>query len=176
MLNRKTGTDINKETQFAEMVKRFSVQIYWHIRRIVVVHADAEDIVQETFLKAYQNFDKLRKQDSARAWLLTIATNESMRFLGRNRPEACPIDDATAELLTLHADSYIDYEDSVAVNFQKAMARLPRNQRLAFSLRYYDELNYEEIGKVLDCSANSAKVNYHLAKDRIIKYLNEHDQ
>lgn len=176
MFNRRTGTDKSKDTLFAEMVNRFSVQVYWHIRRIVIVHADAEDIVQETFLKAFQNIDKLRQQESAKAWLLTIATNESLRFLGRNRPEACSIDDATSELLSIHADSYIDYDDTLAINFQKAIARLPRNQRLAFSLRYYDELSYEEIGNVIDCSPSSARVNYHMAKERIIKYLNEHDQ
>ena len=158
-----------------QLVSRFSEPIYWHVRRMVVSHADAQDVVQETFLKIFKSSADLRDDDSLKSWVYRIATNEALRHLRKNSLESYPIDDAPAGLLELRADEYTDYSDLEAVKLQKAINSLPEKQRVAFNLRYYDELSYEEIAEITGSTPASAKVSYHIAKNRVINFMNNHD-
>ena len=142
---------------------------------MVVSHADAQDVVQETFLKIFKSSADLRDDDSLKSWVYRIATNEALRHLRKNSLESYPIDDAPADLLELRADEYTDYSDLEAVKLQKAINSLPEKQRVAFNLRYYDELSYEEIAEITGSTPASAKVSYHIAKNRVINFMNNHD-
>lgn len=165
----------NPEKGFRELVSRFSEPIYWHVRRLVVSHADAQDVVQETFLKIFKSAADLRDGSSLKAWVYRIATNEAIRHLRQKLPQSCPLEDAGTDLLTMMADEYTDYSDLEAVKLQKAINTLPEKQRVAFNLRYYDELSYDEIAEITGSTPASVKVSYHLAKNRIINFMNNHD-
>lgn len=162
----------NPEKGFRMLVSRFSEPIYWHVRRLVVSHADAQDVVQETFLKIFKACADLREESSLQAWVYRIATNEALRYLRKNIPASCSLDEASADIMALKADEYTDYSDLEAVKLQKAINTLPEKQRVVFNLRYYDELDYEEIARITDSTPANVKVNYHLAKNKIITFMN----
>ena len=116
------------------------------------------------------------QRNPLKAWLFRIATNEALRLLGRDKNATMlSLDDVTADMLSTKADAYCDSGDEIAARLQKAILHLPAKQQLAFNLRYYDELSYEEIAEVAGSSASSAKTNYHLAKEKIIDYMNKND-
>lgn len=163
------------EQGFRLLMGKYAEPVYWHIRRLVVAHADAEDAAQEAFIRIYRSFAAHDKSRSLKAWIYRIATNEALRLIER-RKKAQPsvdIDDAKAALP--FADEYVDYSDLEAVRLQKAILSLPRKQQLAFSLRYYDELDYSEIAAATGSSTVAAKMNYHLAKQKIVRYMNQND-
>lgn len=165
----------NPEKGFRLLMSRFKEPVYWHIRRIVVSHYDAQDASQETFLRVYRSFDDLRNKDSLTAWIYRIATNEALRLLRLRTPDTTPIDSSGEDVVSLRADEYFDYSDLEAVRLQKAINTLPPRQKLAFTLRYYDELNYNEIAEVMDSTVANAKMSYHIAKNKIIDYMNSND-
>lgn len=160
------------EKGFRLLMANYKEPVYWHIRRLVVSHDDAQDVAQETFVRVFRSFSQYGEDNSLRAWILRIATNEALRWLGRQKNATMlSLDDATGDMLCLKADNYYDSSDTMAAQLQKAILRLPAKQQLAFNLRYYDELSYEEIATVTGSSAASAKTNYHLAKEKIVKYM-----
>lgn len=162
----------NPEKGFRLLMANYKEPVYWHIRRLVVSHDDAQDVAQETFVRVFRSFSQYGEDNSLRAWILRIATNEALRWLGRQKNATMlSLDDATGDMLCLKADNYYDSSDTMAAQLQKAILRLPAKQQLAFNLRYYDELSYEEIATVTGSSAASAKTNYHLAKEKIVKYM-----
>lgn len=163
------------EEGFRLLVSRYSEPIYWHVRRLVVNHDDAQDVVQETFIKIFRSAESLRDESSLTAWVYRIATNEAMRHLQRNRVKGTSLDEAGAYLMSLKADEYTDYSDLESFRLQKAINSLPPKQRATFNMRYYDELTYEEIAEATGSTPANVKVNYHLAKNRIINYMNSHD-
>ena len=137
---------------FKMLMDNFQVPIYNYIRRLVVSHED---------------------ESSLSTWIYRIATNESLRLLNtRKDEEAIPAEEVQEELIgKLKASDYIDYENELAVKFQEAILSLPEKQRLIFNLRYYDELDYEEISRILDSKVDTLKVNYHYAKEKIKEYI-----
>ena len=160
---------------FALLVKRYTEPIYWHIRRMVVSHDDAQDAMQETFIRIYRsvrNYDEIR---SLSAWIYKIATHEALRIIGQRKQDEVSADDRMALLDERAADSYIEYSDAEAVRLQRAILTLPDKQQLAFNLRYYDNMSFAEIADVTDSTPASAKTNYHIAKEKIIRYMNNHD-
>ena len=158
---------------FKMLMDNFQVPIYNYIRRLVVSHEDAEDVLQEVFIRVYRNLDQFRGESSLSTWIYRIATNESLRLLNtRKDEEAIPTEEVQEELIgKLKASDYIDYENELAVKFQEAILSLPEKQRLIFNLRYYDELDYEEISRILDSKVDTLKVNYHYAKEKIKEYI-----
>lgn len=163
----------NPEKGFRMLMSRFKEPIYWHIRRIVILHADAQDATQETFIRIYKSISSLRSKDSLSAWVYRIATNEAIRLMQLKTPDTSPVDES--ELANICADEYFDYSDLEAVRLQNAINSLPPRQKLAFTLRYYDDLDYTEIAKVMDSTASNAKMSYHLAKNKIIDFMNSND-
>ena len=163
----------NPEQGFRELMSMFKEPVYWHIRRLVARHEDAQDAAQETFVRIYRSLDQYSGERSFSAWIYRIATNEALRVIERNNRRAFQtLDETTADFT---AEAYIDYTDVEAVKLQRAIHTLPTKQQVAFNLRYYDEMSYEEIADVTGSTASAVKSNYHLAKERIVEYLRSND-
>lgn len=162
----------NRERGFRLMMQKYKHPIYWHVRRLVVAHDDAQDATQEAFIRASRSFDKFRDDNSFRGWLFRIATNEALRLIEARRQGHVSLEEDENGVNRMAADNYVDYTDLEAVKLQKAILSLPAKQQAAFNLRYYDELSYEEIAEAIASTASAAKANYHVAKEKIIKYMN----
>lgn len=164
------------ESGFKELMHRFEEPVYWHIRRLVVSHDNAQDASQETFIRIFRSLSQFKAESSLSAWIYKIATHEALRLLSKQKEERLAPEEQSAAAARLIADEYVDYSDLEAVRLQQAIQSLPTKQKIVFTLRYYDELDYEDIAKVAECSPASAKANYHIAKETIIKYMNNHDK
>ena len=166
----------NAERGFRLLMAKYKEPIYWHIRRLVVNHADAQDATQDTFVRIFRSFEQYSGEGSFQAWIFRIATNEALRLLGRNQGKTMlSLEDNVTATLTMRADDYYDYSNVEAVKLQKAILALPAKQQLAFNLRYYDDLSYKEIAVVTDSTEATVKANYHFAKEKIIKYMNSNE-
>ena len=159
------------EKGFRLLMATYKEPLYGHIRRLVVSHDDAQDAAQETLIRIFRSFGQYSEENSLRAWLFRIATNEALRLIERRREDSMPIE----KVFDIQADSYINYSDLEAVRLQKAILTLPPKQQLAFNLRYYDEMDYEEIAQIADTTAASVKASYHVAKEKTIKYMTNND-
>ena len=166
----------NTEKGFRLLMAKYKEPVYWHIRRLVVIHTDAQDATQDTFLRIFRSFSQYSGEGSFRAWIFRIATNEALRLLGRNQGKATlSLDEVPLVALTMAADSYFDFGNTEAIKLQKAITTLPAKQQLAFNLHYYDEMSYREIAEATGSTEATVKVNYHFAKEKIIKYMNSND-
>ncbi|MBO4891554.1 MAG: RNA polymerase sigma factor [Prevotella sp.] len=163
----------NAEEGFRLLMAKYKEPVYWHIRRLVVSHDDAQDATQDTFLRIFRSFSQYSGEGSFKAWIFRIATNEALRLLGRNQGNTTlSLDDTPQVTLTMKADEYFDYGNAEAIKLQEAITALPAKQQLAFNLRYYDDLSYKEIAAVTGSTEATVKANYHFAKEKIIKYMN----
>jgi len=159
--------------RYESLVREYSQPLYWHIRRMVVCHEDAQDILQETLTSMFLHLWQLKDPSKAKAWLYTVATNKAKRFL-RKKAREYDSGDLSGYLLENLADgSYVDYDKAAAIDLHKAILKLPAMQQLVFNLRFFDEMEYEEISKVTGSSLTSIRVNYHLAKKKVSQYINE---
>ena len=163
-----------REEGFRLLMKLHGRAIYWHIRRIVVGHDDAEDVLQETCLKVLKSIHSYRGDGSLATWLYSIATNEALQHLRRQTHLFQHIDALSDSLVEkLQAEAPLDGNE-LEILFQKALLTLPTQQRIAFNLRYYDEMSYEEIAAITGKTVQSLKTNYHYATQKIKNYINEH--
>lgn len=169
MIFRKSKSHIER------LIERYHRPLYWHIRRMVVGHEDAEDVLQETFIQIHTHIGELQKAESERVWVYRIATNEALMWL-RGKHEFVSMDDEDVSPLigTLMTDAYADIGDKLVLLFQEAVLTLPTMQRTVFNLRYYDELPYDEIAEITGSSVGAAKTNYHFAKEKISNYILAH--
>lgn len=165
------------DSGFRLLMKCYGGPLYWHIRRMVVVHDDANDVLQEALVRVFSHFSKYDGRNSFRAWIYSIATREALRHLGRRQGKTIlSLDDMTAiETAGMEQQEYFDNSDAIVAKLQKAILLLPAKQQLAFNLRYYDELPYSEIAEITGTSAASMKANYHVAKEKIVEYMNNND-
>lgn len=166
-----TAIQKNQESGFRLLLARYKEPVYWHIRRLVVAHADAQDVAQETFIRVFRSIGQLKKDASLAAWIYRIATNEALRFISSRKECRVNMDDAGDEFFDVMADEHVDYSDLESVWLQKAILALPPKQQVTFNLRYYDDLSYSEIAEIIGSTPDSAKANYHIAKEKIIDYL-----
>ncbi|MDR3118276.1 MAG: RNA polymerase sigma factor [Mediterranea sp.] len=169
----------DKETRhvgFEKIVREYSEQLYWQIRRMVLSHDDANDLLQNTFVKAWVNIDYFRADAKLSTWLYRIALNECLTFLSKQRAMgAVSIDDPEAVVIhKLESDPYFS-GDRVQLLLQKALLSLPEKQRMVFNLKYYQEMKYEEISAILGTSVGALKASYHHAVKKIEKYLDGAD-
>ena len=175
MMNEERISEIyaaDPERGFRMIVEKFQSPMYWHIRRMVISHEDAEDVLQETFIRIFRAMDDFRQESSLTTWVYRIATNECIRFLNRKKEQAVSTEEVHDELMSkLMASEYVDYDNAMEVKFQQAILSLPEKQRLVFNLRYYDELKYEEISRITDTKVETLKSNYHFAKEKIKEYM-----
>ncbi len=160
---------------FGHIVTAYSEQLYWQIRRLVLSHEDTNDILQNTFIKAWTNIDYFRGEAKMSTWLYRIALNESLTFLNKQRANTqLSIDDANAEMIhTLETDIYFDGDETQKV-FLKAVHTLPEKQQMVFNLKYFKEMKYEEISEILGTSVGALKASYHHAVKKIESFLKEH--
>ena len=166
----------NPKTGFRLLMASYMKPVYWHIRRLVVAHADAQDAMQETFVRVFRSFSQYNEKQSLTAWIFRIASNEALRLLGKRKGKTeLSLDDTSKDLFDLKADAYVDYSEAEAVKLQKAILSLPAKQQIAFNLRYYDDLSYEDIALVTGSTEANVKANYHYAKEKIVNYLKTND-
>lgn len=161
---------------FGEVIARYSEQLYWQIRRMVVNHDDANDLLQNTFMKAWQSIENFRGDAKLSTWLHKIAINESLTFIERERKRNhLSLDDEESHIIdAIEADEWTD-GDELTEMLRKAIASLPDKQRLVFNMRYYDEMKYEQISEILGTSVGALKASYHLAVKKIEKKILESD-
>ena len=165
----------NPESGIRMVMRKYGEPVYWHARRLLVSHDDAQDAVQETFIKVYRSFHSLKEAKALRSWIYRIATNEALRFIERNKTPRLlteSIDDSATDIAAV---DYTDYTDLEAVKLQKAILSLPPKQQATFNMRYYDEMEYPQIAEAMETTVSTVKVNYHLAKEKIIRYMNSND-
>jgi RNA polymerase sigma-70 factor (ECF subfamily) len=160
-----------KDTGFTLLMNKYKEKVYWHIRRIVVSHHDAQDVLQETFINVYRHIEKFEAKSSVYTWLYRIAVNESIRLLNSKKIDTSSYEEMSRYLTETLKESAPESGDKILLKFQEAVLRLPEKQRLVFNLRYYDELPYDEISKILGSSVNALKTNYHLAVEKVKKFL-----
>lgn len=159
---------------FTEVIRRYSEPLYWLIRRMVNSHDDANDLLQNTFMKAWQALENFRGDAKLSTWLYKIAVNESVTHLDRERRRAgISLDDEASALAhTIEADEWID-GDALSLKLRKAIATLPEKQRLVFNMKYFDEMKYEQMSEILGTSVGALKASYHLAVKKIEQYLQD---
>ena len=163
--------DTEKNKLFTELVAQYSEKLYWTIRRIVLNHDDANDVMQNVFVKAWNNLDQFEERSKPSTWLYRIAINESLDFLRRKRDFVAYDSDLTDGVGSrLVADEYFD-GDATQAALQEAIETLPDVQRVVFNLRYYEEMKYSEMSSLLNTSEGSLKASYHIAVKKIYNHL-----
>lgn len=160
---------------FELVVRQYSEQLYWQVRRIVLTHEDANDVMQNVMLKAWTNLNTFRKDSKLSTWLYRIAVNESLDFIRRQKNTSTVSADNTSGIAnTLLADDYFDGDETEA-QLQEAIAKLPDVQRTVFNLRYYEEMKYSEISEILNTTEGALKASYHIAVKKIAEFFHERD-
>ena len=160
----------NAVEAFDHLIEQYGDRLYWHIRRVVVNHEDAEDVLQETFAKAYTSIADFRgdSESSLTAWLYRIATNVAINVLRRRKKWAlASLDSVRGDLLATFEHEIDPSADEIVVRLQKAILALPTKQRLVFNMRYYDELSFEQISQATGDSVSTLKTNYHYAVKKV---------
>ncbi|AKK72506.1 RNA polymerase sigma factor [Chryseobacterium sp. P1-3] len=155
------------------LMDAYQSRLYWHIRRIIVDGDLAQDTLQETFIKAYQNFHQFKNDSQLYTWLYRIATNEALQQVNKMKKMKKTDEDAEYHMQNLVADNTERDAEEIQILLQNAIQSLPEKQKLVFMMRYYDDLPYEEISKIVDMSVGTLKTNYHYAKQKIEDYIKE---
>ena len=167
-------TEGKREMAFNILVKTYQERLYWHIRRIVMNHDDADDIMQNVFIKVWKNVEGFREDSTLYTWLFRIATNESLSFLQKQRKQSVfsmnEISDHLVE--SLESDKYFDGDD-LQKKLQMAVIQLPEKQRLVFNMKYFEEMKYEEISVILQTSVGALKASFHHAVKKIEEYFDK---
>jgi len=165
----------NKSTldrAFRVLMTEYKQRLYWHIRKIVVIHEDADDVLQNTFIKVYRNINSFKGESKLYSWLYRIATNESITLINkRAKHQQIESEELQQQLVNnLQADVYFE-GDEIQWKLQKAIAQLPQKQQLVFNMKYFDNMKYQDISEILETSVGGLKANYHHAVKKIEKYL-----
>jgi RNA polymerase sigma-70 factor (ECF subfamily) len=164
-----------KERAFTAIIRKYQEKLYWHIRRMVVEHEDTNDVLQNVFIRVWNGLENFREDSQLYTWLYRIATNECLSYLEQQkRKSALPLDETESGLSNkVVADKYFD-PNKLEWKLQLAIQQLPDKQRVVFTLRYYDEMPYEEMSRVLDTSEGALKASYHHAVKKIEDYILNH--
>ena len=162
-----------KEEGFKMLMLKYQQRLYWQIRRMVIIHEDADDVLQNAFIKVWNNLDNFQQQSQLFTWLYRIAANESLTFLNqKKRKMTDPLEGQNYWVEQLTADQYFD-GDEIQKKLQAAIASLPARQKQVFLMRYYDELSYEEISRTLGTTVGALKASYHFAVKKIESFLTD---
>ncbi len=161
-----------REQSFTILIRRYQERLYWHIRRMVIDHEDANDILQNVFVKVWKSLDSFREDSQLYTWLYRIATNESITFLkSKKKRFFLPIENVTTELKNKLTTQGNFSENKAELKLQQAILSLPEKQRTVFNLRYYDEMPYEEMSEVLGTSVGALKASFHFAVKKVEEFL-----
>ena len=175
MISDKEMTDMIADARtrregFEALVRQYSEPLYWKIRHIVITHEDADDVLQNAFLKIWKSLDSFQGKSSLSTWLYRIAINESLDFLRKQKTASSSADEDMSVANKLLADEYFDGDEMQAL-LQEAVAQLPDVQKTVFTMKYYDEMKYSEISSVLHTTEGALKASYHLAVKKITEYF-----
>ncbi|MBP3227846.1 MAG: RNA polymerase sigma factor [Bacteroidaceae bacterium] len=169
-LNSRLIDPATRRAAFEETVRLYGPRLYRHIRSMVLSHDDTDDVLQDTFMKAWAALDQFKGEAKVSTWLYRIATNESLSFLARQRSSVA-LDDTDVER-TLQSDPYFD-GDELQLKLQTAIAALPEKQRLVFNMKYYEQMKYEDMSEILGTSVGALKASYHIAVKKIESFFKE---
>ncbi|CAM1347308.1 RNA polymerase sigma factor [Tenacibaculum insulae] len=161
-----------KETAFKQLLSLYKERLYWHVRKIVVSHDDADDVLQNTFIKIFKNIDNFKKDSKLYSWMYRIATNEAITFINKRAKEKnIDITEYQQQLVSnLDSDNWFT-GDEIQLILQKAIATLPQKQQLVFNMKYFDEMKYQQISEVLETSVGALKASYHIAVKKIEQFI-----
>jgi len=162
-----------KDKGFLLLMDRFKEPMYWHIRRLVISHVDAQDILQETFINVYRFSAKFKGESKLSTWIYRIATNECIKHFRKNsKKKNSGI--ITEKLIEELSGNDSENSEAIVMKFEKAIQSLPEKQRIIFNMRYYDELSYDVISEVLNSKVVTVKTNFHYASQKVKQYLSDH--
>jgi len=163
-----------KERAFSKLVAKYQEKLYWHIRRMVSIHDDADDVLQNVFIKIWKNLEKFQENSKLYTWMYRIATNEALTFINkRKRKATTPLETDDYNLgAMLSADPYFE-GDEIQIQLEEAIDTLPDKQKLVFKLRYYEEMKYDEMSELVGTSVGALKASYHHAVKKIESFLSE---
>src|SRR5690606_22824626 len=170
----KFADERTREEAFGLLLEKYQQKIYWHVRRMVIDHDDADDVTQDIFVKVWRNLDKFREDSQLYTWLYRIATNECITFLNKKKKQNnVSLDDENSTYLaeTLSVSQYFD-GDKAQMKLQLALLTLPEKQRLVFNMKYFEDLKYDEISEIVGTSVGALKASYHLAVKKIEHFFN----
>ena len=157
---------------FRYLVKEYSKPIYWHIRKIVLIHDDADDVTQNVFIKVFQNLASFKGDSSLKTWIYRIATNESINFLNSAaQKKNVNSEDLAIQLSSQLPDDNFFEGNEIQLKLQQAIATLPEKQRIVFTMKYFDDMKYEQISEILETSVGALKASYHHASKKIEEFL-----
>ncbi|MGJ8760952.1 MULTISPECIES: RNA polymerase sigma factor [unclassified Polaribacter] len=161
-----------KDKAFRELITLYKERLYWHIRKIVISHDDADDVLQNTFIKVFKNIDKFNQESKLFSWMYRIATNESITFINkRAKKRSLDITDYQQELASTLASDDFYTGDEIQIILQKAVATLPQKQQLVFNMKYFDEIKYDQMSEILETSVGALKASYFHAVKKIELYI-----
>lgn len=165
-----------RDLAFHRLVKLYQERLYWHIRKILLNHEDTDDVLQNTFIKVWKSIGNFREESTLYTWLYRIATNESITFLNsKKRRNLLPLNDVSDYLMeNLTSDPYFE-GDKLQMILQQAILKLPEKQRIVFNMKYFDEMKYEDMSKILDTSVGALKASYHHATKKIEEFIKNSD-
>ncbi|MCW3117758.1 MAG: polymerase, sigma-24 subunit, subfamily [Chitinophagaceae bacterium] len=166
---------VTKEKAFTSILKKYQEKLYWHVRRMVIEHEDANDVLQNVFIRVWNGLENFREDSQLYTWLYRIATNETLTFLEQKKKRTfVSLSDVESGLSNkIMADKDFD-GNKLEWKLQLGIQQLPEKQRIVFQLRYYDEMPYEEMSRVLDTSEGALKASYHHAVKKIEDYIKNH--
>lgn len=154
------------------LVRTYQQRVYWHVRKMVIDHDDADDVTQDVFIKVNNAIDKFREDSQLFTWIYRIATNECLTFLNKKRRRFfIPIEDISGELISKIDSSPDITGDEIQKKLQKALLKLPDKQRLVFNMKYFDDMPYEQIAEITNTSVGALKASFHHAVKKIEDFL-----
>lgn len=170
-------TEADKETAFRELVSQYKERLYWQIRNMVLNHDDADDVLQNTFIKIFRNIDSFKGDSKLHTWMYRIAANEAITFMNKKaKQNNVSIDNLKDNAVRkLETDVYFE-GDNLQLIFQKAIATLPEKQRLIFTMKYFSNHTFEELSSILDTTVGGLKSSYHIAVKKITEYIKNEDE
>ncbi len=165
-------SEATRNSALTHLINNYQQRLYWHIRKIVISHDDADDVLQNTFIKIWKGLENFKEESQLYTWMYRIATNESLTFLKQkqkqNTTSIHPIEYSLSK--SLESDTYFK-GDEIQLKLQQAILSLPEKQRIVFNMRYYDETPYEEMSEILETSVGALKASYHIAAKKIEEIL-----
>lgn len=165
-------SDIHKEQAFRALLALYKERLYWHIRNIVKSHDDADDVLQNTFIKIYKNIHSFKGDSKLFSWMYRIATNESITFLNKNAKLLQITSEAVQQLAINNLASDVYFEgNAIQLKLQQAIATLPEKQQLVFNMKYFEDIKYKDMSIILETSEGALKASYHIAVKKIEAYL-----
>lgn len=162
----------SREKAFEAIIRQYQQKIYWHVRRMLNDHADADDVTQNTFIKAWENLLNFREESRLYTWLFRVATNEALAFLSKKK-QMLSMDELDNESLEPSTLGDGPAAKQIAYKLELAIAQLPEKQKIVFNLKYYEEMKYEEMAEVLETSVGALKASYHHAVKKIQEFMSQ---